>query len=165
MQIYEGHFAPPGSVTLPATVEFDLDQCSAWPRLFSYDRQRSFRNPIEVDISLHPDLKASIEATMKSSQVTSMTTFLVTQYGKPYTATGFGNAMRDWCDQAGLHHCSAHGLRKATLTQMANAGATPHELKAVSGHQTLTQVANYTKATRNSGLADSAFEKWTKMAT
>jgi hypothetical protein len=48
---------------------------------------------------------------------------------------------------------------------MANAGATPHELKAVSGHQTLTQVANYTKATRNSGLADSAFEKWTKMAT
>ena len=47
----------------------------------------------------------------------------------------FRHAMRDWCNQAGLPHCSAHGLRKATPTQMAEAGATAHELMAVTGHR------------------------------
>jgi hypothetical protein len=36
-------------------------------------------------------------------------TYLTTEYGKP----GFGNWVRDRCDEAGLHHCSAHGLREA----------------------------------------------------
>lgn len=40
-------------------------------------------------------------------------TFLVTEYGKPFSDKGLGNKMRQWCDEAGLPHCSAHGLRKA----------------------------------------------------
>jgi integrase len=39
-------------------------------------------------------------------------TFLVTEYGKPFTAAGFGGWFRDRCDEAGLPRCSAHGLRK-----------------------------------------------------
>ena len=77
------------------------------------------RAPIEVDIPLHPRLGATIAAT-RSVHLT----FLVTEYGKPYTPAGFGNAIRDWCDQANLHHCSAHGLPKSCATALAEAGAT-----------------------------------------
>ena len=47
---------------------------------------------------------------------------------------------------ADLPHCSAHGVRKATSTALAEAGATPHEIMAVTGHQTLEEVERYTKA-------------------
>jgi integrase len=112
------------------------------------------RKPIEIDIPLHPDLKASIEATEIGD-----TTFLVTEWGKSYTTAGFGNAVRDWFDQANLRHCSAHGLRKATPTQMAESGATPHELMAVTGHQSLEEVERYTRAAERKKLADRAMAK------
>ena len=68
------------------------------------------RNPVEMDIPLHPDLAEAI-STMPSGHMT----FLVTEYGKPFTSNGFGNALKDWCRQANLPHCSAHGLRKRRL--------------------------------------------------
>ena len=79
-----------------------------------------------------PKLGATIAAT-RSEHLT----FLVTDCGKPYTPAGFGNAMRDWCDQANLHHCSAHGLRKACATGLAEAGATAHEVASVTGRRLL----------------------------
>lgn len=130
------------------------------PRHIQDDRIRfiqaknEHRKPVEIDIPLHPDLKASIKTTRIGS-----TTFLVTEWGKPYTPAGFGNAMRDWFDQANLHHCSAHGLRKATPTQMAESGATPHELMAVTGHQSLEEVERYTRAAERKKLADRAMAK------
>jgi hypothetical protein len=51
-------------------------------------------------------------------------TFLVTQYGKPFTAAGFGGWFRERCDEAGLPHCTAHGLRKAGATIAADNGYT-----------------------------------------
>jgi hypothetical protein len=39
--------------------------------------------------------------------------FLLSEHGKPYSRKGFGNKFRQWCDEAGLPQCSAHGLRKA----------------------------------------------------
>jgi integrase len=49
--------------------------------------------------------------------------FLVTAFGKPFTANGFGNWFRQRCDEAGLPHCSAHGLRKAAAARLAELGA------------------------------------------
>ncbi len=80
------------------------------------------RTPI---IPLHPDLAGAIAATPSGHL-----TFLVTEYGKPFTANGFGNAFKDWCRQANLPHCSAHGLRKATATRLAESGAIAHEIMA-----------------------------------
>ena len=34
-----------------------------------------------------------------------------------------------------LRHCVFHGLRKAALTRLADAGCTVHELAAISGHK------------------------------
>ncbi|WP_414896537.1 tyrosine-type recombinase/integrase [Rhodovulum sp. YEN HP10] len=70
-----------------------------------------------------------------------------------------GNAMRKWCDEAGLDVCTSHGLRKACARRLAEAGATPHEIAAVTGHKTLALVQLYTEAAGREGLADAAFEK------
>ena len=40
-------------------------------------------------------------------------TFLTTKGGAAFTPAGFGNWFRECCNDAGLPHCSAHGLRKA----------------------------------------------------
>ena len=40
-------------------------------------------------------------------------TFLETGRGKPFSAASFVNWFRDRCNEAGLEHCTCHGLRKA----------------------------------------------------
>jgi integrase len=112
------------------------------------------RNPIDMDIPLHGDLAEAIAASPSQHL-----TFLVTVYGKPYSPNGFGNAFKDWCRQANLPHCSAHGLRKALATRLAERGATAHEIMAITGHQSLEEVERYTRAARRSELADSAMRK------
>ena len=112
------------------------------------------RNPVDMDIPLHPDLQVIIEATPSGHLA-----FLVTAYGRPFTPAGFGNLFRDWCNQAGLPHCSAHGLRKATAARLAERGATAHEIMAITGHQTLEEVERYTRAACRAKLADAAMAK------
>ena len=64
--------------------------------------------------------------------------------------------MRDWCDQANLRHCSAHGLRKACAT----AEATAHEIASVAGHQSLEEIERYTRDAKRKLLADRAMKKF-----
>lgn len=82
-------------------------------------------------------------------------TYLVTQWGKPFTAAGFGGKFREWCDQAGLNHCTAHGLRKAGATVAAENGATDRELMAIFGWKNAAQVSVYTRKANNKRLAAS----------
>ncbi len=62
-------------------------------------------------------------------------------------------------DKAELPNCTAHGLRKARAHRLAEAGATPHEIAAVTGHATLAEVERYTRAAERAGMADSGFAK------
>lgn len=80
-------------------------------------------------------------------------TFLVTDYDRPFTGNGFGNKMRDWCNEAGLPQCSAHGLRKAGATIAADNGATEHQLMAIFGWESPKQAALYTKKANRRKLA------------
>ncbi len=94
-----------------------------------------------LKVPMHPKLKAAI-----SNMHRTKLTFLLTEACAPFSAAGFGNWFRDRCNEAGLPHCSAHGLRKACATRLANAGCTPEQIKAITGHKTLSEVARYTKA-------------------
>ena len=49
-----------------------------------------------------------------------------------------------------------HGLRKAALTRLAAAGCTVHEIAAISGHKTLSEVQRYTDAADQARLAQAA---------
>lgn len=107
-----------------------------------------------TDIPVHPALGELLERASGDQLV-----FLRTSFGKPFSDKGFGNWFRDRCNEAGLPQCSAHGLRKAAARRMAEAGCTTHEIKAVTGHSTLAEVARYTEAANRAALADSGLEK------
>jgi len=70
---------------------------------------------------------------------------LATEYNRPFTAAGFGNWFRTQCGAAGIEKgYSAHGLRKAAGRRLADAGCSAHEIMAVLGHKSLSEVARYT---------------------
>lgn len=85
--------------------------------------------------------------------------FLVTVHGKPYSAAGLGNAMRGWCDAAGLPQCSSHGLRKAQARRLAEAGCSAHEIAAITGHKTLSEVQRYAEDAEQARLAERAVNR------
>lgn len=92
-------------------------------------------------------------------------TFLVTQYGKPFMAKGFGNWFRDRCNEAGLPHCTAHGLRKAGATILAENGATTAQLMAIYDWSTPAQAEVYIRAANRTRLTAQAMPllaKWTE---
>jgi len=114
---------------------------------------RQVKTGREVWVPVHEAL-----AAIHAGAATNLT-FLLTDYGKPYTAAGFGNWFRDQCQAAGLHGCSAHGLRKAAARRLAEAGCSTHEIAAVTGHASLKEIARYTEAVDRRRLAVSAMAK------
>lgn len=86
-------------------------------------------------------------------------TLLVTEYGKPFTANGFGNRMRAWCDEAELPNCSSHGLRKALSRRLAEIGTGNQGIKSVTGHRTDAEVARYTRDADQERMAAEAIAK------
>lgn len=83
-------------------------------------------------------------------------TFLVTKHGKGYSEKAFGNWFREQCDEAGLPQCSAHGLRKAGATILAEQGATAHQLMAIFDWDSLAVAERYTRAASRKRLAGQA---------
>lgn len=56
----------------------------------------------------------------------------MTEFGKPFSVAGFSNRFRKWCNEAGLPHCSAHGLRKAGSARLAELGASDRKIMGPS---------------------------------
>lgn len=110
------------------------------------------RKPVHMEVPILPELQAVIDATPHSNNLT----YLVTQFGHPFTRNGFGNWFRRRCDEAGLPQCSAHGLRKAGAVIAAEAGATEHQLMAIFGWKTMKQAALYTKKANQKAMAGKA---------
>jgi integrase len=108
-----------------------------------------------MDIPIAPPLAAVIAAT----PTVGLRTFLVTDFGKPFTAAGFGNWFRERCNEAGLAHCSAHGLRKAFLRRMAEAGCSEDFIASVSGHRDLREIRTYVAAANRSRMATEGMAK------
>jgi hypothetical protein len=48
--------------------------------------------------------------------------------------------------------CRLHGLKKGGMRRAADAGMTTHELMAISGHKTLSEVQRYTKGAEEKRL-------------
>lgn len=120
-------------------------------RLRYTQAKNEHRSPVDVDIPVHAGLASLLELCKSDAP-----TFLVTSFGKPFSVAGFGNRFREWCDAAGLPQCSAHGLRKAAATRLAESGASPHEIMSITGHKTLAEVERYTRAVAQKHLATRA---------
>ncbi len=121
---------------------------------FTQQKNRNSK-PVTLTIPLHPELRRIIDATPSGGL-----TFLMSELDRPFTANGFGNRFRKWCDEAGLpSECSAHGLRKAAASRLAEAGATELEIRAITGHQTSREVSRYTKAALGSDAFSAQYQQ------
>jgi integrase len=117
--------------------------------VFTQQKNRK-HNPIRMQIPIRPELQQVLDASPLGDL-----TFLVTEFGKPFTANGFGNWFRDRCVEAGVPG-RAHGLRKAAASRLANLGATEKEIMAITGHTTSKEVTRYTKGADQRVLAERA---------
>jgi integrase len=112
-------------------------------------RKTAKSSGIEVDMVILPPLADAIDSLPKTQL-----TFLIGAKGKPYSEKILGYKMREWCDAAGLKHCSAHGLRKAFATITSEGSATTPQLMAAMGWTNSRQADVYTRAADRRKLAD-----------
>lgn len=101
-------------------------------------------------ILIHPALQREIDAAPPGM------TFILTAFGKPFTAAGFTSWFRERAEIAGVHGRTPHGLRKAAGRRLAEAGCSAKQIAAVLGHSTLSEVERYTKDADQEMLADAA---------
>ncbi|MDR3461465.1 MAG: tyrosine-type recombinase/integrase [Beijerinckiaceae bacterium] len=80
-------------------------------------------------------------------------TFMISGQGKPYSDAGIGIRMRQWCDAAGLPHCTAHGLRKAGACIAAENGATEKQMMAIFGWTDNRMAARYSRKANQKRIA------------
>jgi integrase len=92
----------------------------------------------ELAIPVHPELRRIIDATQSKHLK-----FLVSELGTPFAVGSFSNWFRERCKEAGLPHCSFHGLRKAAATRLVDAGCDVVEAAAITGHASLKELQRY----------------------
>lgn len=112
----------------------------------------------ELRIPIHRELARIIAATGSGNLTFLVTNEKQVRQSKPFTGAGFTNWFREMCKEAGLPHCSSHGLRKAMARRLAEAGCSEHEIAAITGHRSLQEVRRYTAAANQVVLAQRAIE-------
>ena len=105
-------------------------------------------------IPIAPQLQQAIDA-----METAHLCFIPSDRGRAYSAASFGNMFRQWCNAAGLPHCTAHGLRKAISRRMAELDVNNAGIKSITLHSRDEEVAIYTRAAEQKKLAKSAIAK------
>lgn len=115
-----------------------------------YVRQQ--KTGTELLIPVTPELQQVLDATPCKHM-----TYLTTKSGRPFSGNDFSEQFRAWCDAAGLPaRCSVHGLRKAAARRFAEKGATTHQIAAMGGWKSLSEVQRYTNAANQAKLAREA---------
>lgn len=115
---------------------------------------RQSKTGSEVAIPVHRQLADALDALPNEDL-----TFLLTGHGKSFTPAGFTNWFRDCVREASLPDgLSPHGLRKAACRRLAEAGCSPSEIMAISGHRNLSEVTRYTEAANRAQMAERAIQ-------
>jgi len=116
---------------------------------------RQIKTLAEIEVPIHAALAAEL-AHVPAGQML----FLQTARGVGFTANGFYMRFREWCRAAGVPDGrSPHGLRKACARRLAEAGATTHQIGAVTGHKTLAEIEVYTRAAEQRKLASAGMAR------
>jgi enterobacteria phage integrase len=105
---------------------------------------------------LHLPFVQQIQRALAACPAKGLTLF-GRENGKPMTRAGLTRFMKDAAAEAGLPaKCVPHGLRKAGMRRMAEAGKSVNQIAAVSGHKSLREVQRYTEAADQRRLARDA---------
>lgn len=79
--------------------------------------------------------------------------------GASWRQSKLSDAVGTHLKKLGMGGKGLHGLRKLCAASLAEAGATPSEIAAVTGHRTLAMVAHYTRSADQERLARAAFRR------
>lgn len=109
----------------------------------------------EVDLPILPELAAEL-AHLPPDQ---MMLLAHGEEARPYSAVSLGKWFGRRCNEAGLPHCAAHGLRKAGARRLAEAGATEFEVMSFLAHSTAAEASRYVAAANRSTLTTSGLAK------
>lgn len=115
---------------------------------------RRGKTGIEANLPILPELYEELQNVPRDQLL-----FLTHGAGRPYKPETLGNWFKDRCTEAKVPG-TAHGLRKAGATRLANFGATPDEIRAFMAHKTNKEGATYTKKADRARLADSGLARW-----
>ncbi len=130
----------------------DLAQLGPQHRRGDEFRLRLFKNrnrtPVDLVIAIHPIL----DAVVKTNKTTALT-YLLTEYGKPFSVKGLGNRVSEWFRQAGLPHLTSHSVRKGLATDVAHNEATDSMMEAMFGWRDAKTSKIYTRNAERARLA------------
>jgi enterobacteria phage integrase len=109
----------------------------------------------ELEIPLHPEVVTALrEYPVKGIYL------IGDKHGRPIGSRALSALMKRAIRAAGLpDRCVPHGLRKALMRRLAESSASTKEIASVSGHRTLAQIEDYTRAADQRKLSKSAMAK------
>ncbi|HTE38023.1 MAG TPA: site-specific integrase [Reyranella sp.] len=108
--------------------------------------------PKDRAIVLAPELLAVIDAT----PLCGHRSFLVNAKGNPFPHKSLSESFIRWCINAGIPECTAHGIRKASATEIADNGGTAHQIRSFGGWTSLQEVDGYTRRVNDAKLTGAA---------
>jgi integrase len=108
----------------------------------------------KLEIPVHRDLKTILDGLERTS-----TRILTTARGRPLRMKNFDYHFRRACDACGLQGYVFHGLRYSATGRLFEAGCTPQEVQAITGHKTLAMVQQYGQGANQKRMATAAIEK------
>lgn len=115
--------------------------------------RKNLRNDILVYTRQKTGTTARVPVTKELREVISRSAdiapaFILNKYGRKFSPESLGNLFGTAARAAGIE-ARLHGLRKAFCVYWAEQGRSTHEIAAMAGHLTLSEVERYTKAVDN----------------
>lgn len=102
--------------------------------------------------------KAVMDAIAATPGARATDTYLSMENGEPFSPDYFSHRFKDWCVDAGLPHCSAHGVRKHVATEAGNKGASDLAIAELLGHTSTKNVGKYVKKVNRAPLMEMALD-------
>jgi integrase len=109
---------------------------------------------VALVIPIAPALRAELDEWRRTA---TAVTILTNSHGRPWKPHTLSEMLPIALAKVGLPgDLNVHGLRKLAATELADAGCTPHEIAAITGHRTLQMVQHYTRSADQERLAGAA---------
>lgn len=123
-------------------------------------RLRQQKTGKELEIPIHPELRKALPAIYPNDD----TPILARKARRPLNPIYFGHLMASAIASAGLpDDCVLHGLRKSAAVALIDAGCTPHQAAAVTGHASMRMLEEYVKGRDQAKLGRDAMGLWEKV--
>lgn len=111
-----------------------------------------------VEIPIHPELAETLERTPRNGPF-----IIATASGRKRSDKAMGNWFAKAREVAEVPKGYVlHGLRATAATQLIEAGCSPQEAAAITGHKDLKMLNHYARSRDQKRLAKTAVKRWTK---